>query len=230
MSLVEQIWKLKLSRDEYFAIVNKKNPTKRLRDTDHILPWGLDPFIVRTTMAQHMIVLTAIVASVAVDPMDAGPLSAGLYFLGGFALWPFYEYFVHKYVLHILPERVLPGWRVIQILHFLVHGYHHLRPSDTTHLMWPPIPVLCAIYALFRGWSLILGAGPAWQLCGGILLGNFIYDCAHFIVHDPPGWERVRKWRIVQFLKSKHLQHHFMHPRPQPPYGVLHPWVDALLE
>lgn len=229
-SLVAQLWRLRLTREEYFAIINRDNPQKRLVMEPHtdcaILPWRLDSFVMRTSMPQHMVLLAFIVAAL----LFSEARMPGV-FAAGFCLWPVYEYGLHKYALHVLPEKVLPGWRVVQVAHFMVHGYHHLRPSDTTHLMWPPAPVLLLFAAIFWSWAQLLGDGDvAANLTLGLMLGNFVYDCAHFLVHSPSGWEWLTDTALIRRLRRLHLKHHFKKPSPQPPYGVLHPWIDDLLE
>jgi dihydroceramide fatty acyl 2-hydroxylase len=134
--------------------------------------------------------------------------------LGGYAFWTIAEYWGHRVLFHWQPPGKL-GARI----HFLVHGVHHVHPSDPLRLVMPPLlsaPLMIAGYFLLR-----LVCGPVFVLpvAAGFISGYIGYDMVHFHIHNRMprrGWER--------FLRRNHMSHHFRDSSRG--YGVSAPWWD----
>lgn len=215
--LLPQVWAGRWATRDYIALVESGGGEGRkgLRSA-HILPAGLD-WVVRTTVLGHLWLLVALVAAAWLGgPVQWRSLAVG------FAWWPLWEYAIHRYLLHELVPLIPDGCAALHCAHFVVHGYHHMFPSDVTHLMWPPAPVLGIAYSVYR--VLALGVSPeaAWSKTLGLFLGNFLYDYVHYLCHTNA------RAPLLSHLRRLHLRHHFVKPSG-PPYGVLHPWVDVVV-
>ena len=78
-----------------------------------------------------MVVYGPIVAVLAVwSLLHAGAAVTVGGLLGGYVFWTLVEYFGHRYIFHWEPPGKL-GAR----LHFLIHGVHHIYPSDPLRLV-----------------------------------------------------------------------------------------------
>jgi len=114
--------------------------------------------------------------------------------------WNFFEYQLHKHLFHMKPKTQLT-----QLIHFLLHGYHHLYPTDRLRLTFPPVPaaiIAVAIYYLC-GISLLpiqYGIG----IMASITLGYVYYDLMHYYLHHAPP-----KFLYAKELKTHHLYHHY---------------------
>ncbi len=161
-----------------------------------------------------MVVYGPIVAVLAVwSLLHAGAAVTVGGLLGGYVFWTLVEYFGHRYIFHWEPPGKL-GAR----LHFLIHGVHHIYPSDPLRLVMPllmsvPIVSLAALVIL----SACGEAGVA--VLAGFIAGYVGYDMAHYHVHHGvirTGWGR--------WLKRAHMLHHFR--QPERGFGVSAPWWD----
>jgi dihydroceramide fatty acyl 2-hydroxylase len=134
--------------------------------------------------------------------------------LGGYAFWTICEYWGHRVLFHWQPPGKL-GARI----HFLVHGVHHVHPSDPLRLVMPPLlsaPLMIAGYFLLR---LICGPLFVLPVAAGFISGYVGYDMVHFHVHNRiprRAWERA--------LRRNHMSHHFRDSTKG--YGVSAPWWD----
>ncbi|MEE9208086.1 MAG: sterol desaturase family protein, partial [Gemmatimonadota bacterium] len=132
------------------------------------------------------------------------PIIAGLVGLGVIA-WTFVEYCLHRFIFHFGPTNIRP----VRVLLFLMHGYHHEFPSDTSRLVAPPImgwPIAAVLTLVF--WSVF---GIYWQaLLAGTFVGYLAYDWMHYYTHHgrPKG-------RFGKFMRRFHMEHHFKNASTQ---------------
>jgi len=121
--------------------------------------------------------------------------------LFGYIAWTLTEYFGHRYLFHTvfnLPFGLGPRFQ------FLIHGVHHIYPSDPLRLVMPPLlsaPIMLIALSLIR---LLFGATLAWPVLAGFIAGYVLYDCVHFWTHH--GQPRSDFARMVKRL---HMLHHF---------------------
>ena len=136
----------------------------------------------------------------------------------GYVIWTFAEYVFHRWVFHT----EFPG-ELGQRLHFLLHGVHHVHPSDPLRLVMPP---LMSAPLMLLGWIVvraIFGAPAAYPVEAGFLLGYVLYDEIHYHIHH-----RVPRTKLEQTLRRLHLLHHFRDPARG--YGVSAPWWDTVFK
>ena len=94
--------------------------------------------------------------------------------------WTLTEYFGHRFVFHTvfaLPFGLGPRFQ------FLIHGVHHIYPSDPLRLVMPPLlsaPIMLIALTLIR---LVFGGAFAWPMLAGFIAGYVLYDCVHFWTH-----------------------------------------------
>eukprot|EP00835_Amoeboradix_gromovi_P005222 NODE_472_length_8038_cov_0.413150.p3 type:complete len:292 gc:universal NODE_472_length_8038_cov_0.413150:7888-7013(-) len=123
----------------------------------------------------------------------------------GIVLWSFIEYVLHRFVFHC--DKYLPDNGYFIVLHYLLHGIHHLHPMDPLRLVMPPILTLIYSSILFS-FSLIFIPFPyVYGLYAGTKLGYVIYDVTHYWLHHLQ-WNNS----YFLFLKSYHLKHHYKNP------------------
>lgn len=117
--------------------------------------------------------------------------------LAGIVVWTLFEYAVHRFVFH-LPIRSAVGRRLI----FLLHGNHHLDPSDPYRNVMP-IGASLTLAGLF--WLLFRAASPSEgpALFLGFVIGYVLYDGTHLACHQfrMPG-------SLLGSVKRHHLRHH----------------------
>ena len=128
--------------------------------------------------------------------------------------WSFMEYVLHRFVFHYEGES---AWS--RKIHFLIHGIHHVDPSDPTRLVMPPLGGIVVAAILFPFFRMFLG--PIWvePFFAFFLVGYLIYDYTHFAVHHFKPMTRFGK-----MLKNHHMQHHFVDPNSR--WGVSSPVWD----
>mmetsp|Transcript_41764 Transcript_41764/g.90613 ORF Transcript_41764/g.90613 Transcript_41764/m.90613 type:complete len:260 (+) Transcript_41764:118-897(+) len=130
----------------------------------------------------------------------------GPYMGTGFVLWSLIEYLLHRFLFH-MPERIIHCNRWVTMLHFLIHGCHHLLPMDPMRLVFPPIPaaiISCGVYSVFRT---IVTTPYAMVMLAGSLLGYISYDLTHYYLHHAS--VRGSHFRT---MKTYHLAHHYKNP------------------
>jgi dihydroceramide fatty acyl 2-hydroxylase len=132
----------------------------------------------------------------------------------GYAIWTLTEYLGHRYLFHA----EFPGKWGARI-HLLIHGVHHVHPSDPLRLVMPPLlsgPIMLAAFLVAR---LIFGVPFGYPALMGFIIGYLGYDMVHYYVHhaDPKTW-------LGLTLRRLHMLHHFRdHERG---YGVSAPYWD----
>ena len=150
--------------------------------------------------------------------MTLGRVDASAYMgllLLGLLTWTLFEYSLHRFIFHWKTES-----SVIQSVVFVVHGNHHIDPSDPRRNMMPPIvsvPVSAAIWA-----ALLLIMGPMGSIVFlGFAIGYVLYDSIHYACHQLP----MRRG-VLRHLRRHHIRHH--HARIDGNYattGILWDWV-----
>ena len=144
---------------------------------------------------------------------------AGLVALGlviGYLGWTLTEYFGHRYLFHTvfpLPFGLGPRFQ------FLIHGVHHIYPSDPLRLVMPPLlsgPIMLIALGVCR---LIFGPSFAWPVLAGFIAGYVIYDCVHYWTHHGQPTSEFGK-----HVKRLHMLHHFRDAEKG--FGVHAIWWD----
>jgi sterol desaturase/sphingolipid hydroxylase (fatty acid hydroxylase superfamily) len=125
------------------------------------------------------------------------PLAIGLILLG-VAFWTLFEYFMHRVVFHLKLKSQL-GQKLV----FLMHGNHHVDPSDSYRNLMPPlvsVALLGAFWALF----LVL-LGPAGSVVFiGFAVGYVTYDSVHYACHQYP-----MRGPLLGRMRQHHSRHHY---------------------
>ena len=132
----------------------------------------------------------------------------------GYVLWTLSEYVCHRWLFHT----EFPGAFGARI-HFLLHGVHHVHPSDPLRLVMPllmSLPLMTLAYVVI---SALFPAPYTFVIAGGFLIGYVQYDEIHFHIHH-----RTMRTPWELWLRKLHLLHHFRDPLRG--YGVSAPWWD----
>ena len=146
-------------------------------------------------------------------------LGLGLLLLGlviGYVAWTLTEYLGHRYLFHTvfpLPFGLGPRFQ------FLIHGVHHIYPSDPLRLVMPPLlsaPIMLIALTIIR---LIFGAAFGWPVLAGFITGYVIYDCVHYWTHHGQPTSDFGK-----LVKRLHMLHHFRDAEKG--FGVHAIWWD----
>jgi sterol desaturase/sphingolipid hydroxylase (fatty acid hydroxylase superfamily) len=136
--------------------------------------------------------------------------------LGGIGIWTLTEYWLHRLVFHWEPDHPI-GSR----LHFIIHGIHHDHPNDKLRLVMPPAVSIPLAALFFGGFLLLFGAGEAYPLFAGFILGYLLYDYTHYYLHH-----FVPRSALGKRLREQHMRHHFQDHRFG--YGVSSPLWDVV--
>ena len=152
----------------------------------------------------------------AMTVQDFGAVFFGV--LIGYLAWTLTEYFGHRFLFHTvfpLPLGLGPRFQ------FLIHGVHHIYPSDPLRLVMPPLlsaPIMLIALAIIRP---LFGAAFCWPVLAGFIAGYVVYDCVHFWTHH--GQPKSELGRLVRRL---HMLHHFRDATKG--FGVHAIWWDYL--
>jgi len=123
--------------------------------------------------------------------------SIGLVLLG-LLIWTLFEYVMHRFIFHLKMKSDFGGWLI-----YLVHGNHHVAPSDPYRNIMPPIvSVLIAgmVWAVFR-----MLVGPTGSvLFLGFAIGYVVYDGIHYACHQLP-----MRGPVLRQLRRHHIRHHY---------------------
>jgi len=118
---------------------------------------------------------------------------------GPFA-WNFFEYQIHKRIFHMRPKN-----QPTQLLHFLLHGYHHIYPTDPLRLTFPPIPCALITIIIYYGCGIYLLPLPySIGAITGLIVGYIYYDLMHYYLHHSSP-----EFLFTKELKTHHLYHHY---------------------
>jgi len=123
-----------------------------------------------------------------------------LFMITGPVTWNFFEYELHKKVFHMNPSNFYT-----RIIHFLLHGYHHIAPMDHLRLTFPPVPaaIIGSFIYIFAG-IIFLPLHLSLSIMGGIITGYVYYDLMHYYLHHAPP-----EFSLAKELKIHHLYHHY---------------------
>jgi dihydroceramide fatty acyl 2-hydroxylase len=167
----------------------------------------LTPVIVYTPIILGLLVYSAAIQGEA-------EITLGLVI--GYVAWTLTEYFGHRYLFHTvfpLPFGLGPRFQ------FLIHGVHHIYPSDPLRLVMPPLlsaPIMLIAFTLIR---LLFGPISTWPVLAGFIGGYVAYDCVHYWTHH--GQPKSQLGHLVRRL---HMLHHFRDPTKG--FGVHAIWWD----
>lgn len=148
-------------------------------------------------------------------PRMSVPALLGMIVLG-YVIWTFCEYLFHRYLFHWEP----PG-KIGERIHFLLHGVHHVHPSDPLRLVMPPLMSVPMIVIAWFVATLLFGVDFRLPAMAGFIIGYVIYDEIHFHIHHRPP-----RTKIEATLRRLHMLHHFRDPDRG--YGVSAPWWDTI--
>eukprot|EP01100_Stratorugosa_tubuloviscum_P010465 TRINITY_DN449_c0_g1_i1.p1 TRINITY_DN449_c0_g1~~TRINITY_DN449_c0_g1_i1.p1 ORF type:complete len:348 (-),score=128.34 TRINITY_DN449_c0_g1_i1:98-1141(-) len=138
------------------------------------------------------------------------------WFITGLFGWITFEYFFHRCIYHWVP----PPYFLTNVLHFLLHGCHHLIPMDSDRLVAPPL----LSGAIVSPGLLLLYVMPLhiWQMFfSGFGIGYICYDLTHYFVHfvqPSSGYAKM--------IKRNHMKHHYKDHNLN--YGVSNPLYDYI--
>ena len=140
-------------------------------------------------------------------------------FIFGVLFWTFAEYILHRYVFHWVTEA---DWS--QRFHFIMHGAHHLYPTDKERLLMPPVPGFMMAGILFGFYycifwllgipDLTFGFFPGFFT--GYLMYSFVHRATH-VMKAPKGFKNL--W-------LHHNLHHYKYPEKA--YGVSSTFWDRV--
>ncbi|KAL9643534.1 hypothetical protein ABK040_010148 [Willaertia magna] len=152
----------------------------------------------------------------------------------GFFIWFVLEYGIHKYIYH-WDSIAKPGFYIGNILHFLLHGFHHKVPMDKDRLV-APIPLFMILSSPFVLLAVkLFPATMAYAAIAGGFLGYVYYDMHHYWLHHAANAVRApepfrsffltKRW---QTLKTHHFIHHFAPGGELTNYGISNRIVDIV--
>ncbi len=145
---------------------------------------------------------------------------ASLIAAAGVVGWTLVEYLLHRFVFHL--DRWFPA---AQSFCFLMHGCHHVDPSDGGRDVMPLIASVPAFGAVLGAAIWIAGEAQGLVFCGAFALAYLTYDLMHYGFHQWP-----LRGRLGTYLKRHHLIHHFRDDSRD--FGVTSPiwdWVFRTL-
>jgi len=145
--------------------------------------------------------------------LGAGAVAGGVVL--GYVGWTLTEYLGHRYLFHTvfpLPFGLGPRFQ------FLIHGVHHIYPSDPLRLVMPPLlsaPIMLIALTITR----LLFGSFCWPVLAGFICGYVLYDWVHFWTHHSAPTSEFGK-----LVKRLHMLHHFRDPTKG--FGVHAFWLD----
>mmetsp|Transcript_14529 Transcript_14529/g.38869 ORF Transcript_14529/g.38869 Transcript_14529/m.38869 type:complete len:345 (-) Transcript_14529:1079-2113(-) len=169
-------------------------------------PWYL-PLLFWIPIA--LLILAQYFSSVALDlPRFVATTAAGIIF------WLLFEYSLHRWAFH---AKSTSYWG--NIVHFLIHGHHHITPMDDNRVVFPPVPALLFASPIWVGALRLFGYADGYAFLLGFLIGYLNYDMTHYWIH-----QRVPRSDYVRWHKTRHVYHHYHEPGCN--YGISHPLFD----
>jgi 4-hydroxysphinganine ceramide fatty acyl 2-hydroxylase len=126
-----------------------------------------------------------------------------LTFVFGILLWSLGEYLLHRYAFHF--EKRIPQHPWFIMLHFVIHGVHHLIPLDTDRLVFPPVLGLATLIPVYSLITFIFPGNFGRVVSAGFGFGYMCYDVMHFHLHHstPPSTH-------FKEMKRYHIKHHYV--------------------
>jgi sterol desaturase/sphingolipid hydroxylase (fatty acid hydroxylase superfamily) len=125
------------------------------------------------------------------------PTATGLLFIG-VVLWTLYEYVMHRFVFHLKLRSEFGRWVI-----FLMHGNHHVDPTDNDRNLMPPVVSLVLLGSFWCVFLLILGKAGS-VVFVGFAIGYVLYDSVHYACHQFP-----MRGPVLGRLRRHHIRHHY---------------------
>lgn len=123
-----------------------------------------------------------------------------MWFTGGLLFWTFTEYIMHRFVFHLESNN-----KIMNAVHFALHGYHHDNPNDANRLFMPPLPAVLILSLFFGLFYLVMGT-KAFYFLPGFEFGYLIYSYVHYCIHT----RKAPKY--LEQLWHHHIHHHYKDP------------------
>mmetsp|Transcript_6086 Transcript_6086/g.25669 ORF Transcript_6086/g.25669 Transcript_6086/m.25669 type:complete len:199 (+) Transcript_6086:576-1172(+) len=110
---------------------------------------------------------------------------------------------------------------VMNIIHFLIHGHHHITPMDANRAVFPPVPALIVGGPIWALMHKTLGVRIAYPILLGFVIGYLVYDMTHYYIHFGDCDNSFLKNQ-----KSRHIHHHYLQPNIN--FGISNPLFDVV--
>ena len=125
-AILRQIYRSGISKEQYLKFIHTPrhfNKSVRLFESDFLEFFSLTPWFVIPIVWLPVCIMLFYTGLQGLSLMNAL-----LYAVGGILAWTLLEYSIHRFLFHI--DDMLPAHPVALVLHFLLHGVHHLFPMD----------------------------------------------------------------------------------------------------
>lgn len=121
----------------------------------------------------------------------------------GLGIWIFVEYVLHRFVFHMKTNS-----RLSNMVHFLIHGIHHLTPNDSNRMTFP---VHFSVIIGLLLWNICMSFQHVVPTMRFILIGftegYLLYDTIHAQIHlHPLAFSRIPTMKL---LVKHHFKHHY---------------------
>jgi 4-hydroxysphinganine ceramide fatty acyl 2-hydroxylase len=133
-----------------------------------------------------------------------------MYLLIGGLSWCLLEYTLHRFIFHMKTKSF-----GMNILHFCLHGYHHIAPMDPFRLTFPPVPAILIGVILYASISPFLSLPASISILAGTTIGYICYDLEHYALHHS---DFLNSFRYYKNMKKHHLYHHYKNENSN--YGI----------
>lgn len=161
-------------------------------------------------------------ASIALDINQ--PLLMCLWLMCVF-LWTLVEYSLHRFVFHL--DESLPNHKLAIMLHFALHGIHHLIPMDRMRLVFPPAAASIIVALIWTMLSVVLPHSVVCLVVSGGLVGYVMYDLMHYFLHHGVNSSiLLTDNSFIRMMRSQHLYHHYTNHHEG--YGITLPVWDKV--
>ena len=198
--LLPQMWKSNFTKDFYLDEVHRPRHCGD-KSADIFGVWFLEPFS-KTPWWLIPIIWLPVVGFLLSRGYELVSLPAFIIIvLIGLVEWTLLEYGIHRFVFHL--DDYVPPYKVFYILHFLMHGVHHLLPMDNYRLVMPPALFCILATPFYLLYFNVLPLGIAYTLLGANILGYVYYDLCHYAMHH------AELPDFLHPLKKHHIEHHY---------------------
>lgn len=196
-------------------------PVKALEALSHYPWWYI--WIVWTPVMLYNILAGFSACREVSSTLSAALATSAFSYVAGVLTWTATEYVLHRWVFH--HEVSTPGGNVF---HYFAHGIHHLIPTDSTRLTFPPVFAVVLAVLFFYGFraaitSLFAASTLSHHLYfAGFMLGYVMYDTMHYFFHHTDFNNK-----IFRRLKAAHMNHHYKNEFAN--FGVSSPIWDFVM-
>ena len=160
----------------------------------------------------HIVFVPVVILSliIGIYYMNMSLGAAALTFVGGVFFWTLFEYFMHRFMFHEFSH--VSG---LSHLHYVIHGMHHVYPTDPYRVIFPPFLSILVGGLLAGILALILPLTWFFGVLAGFIAGYCWYEFVHYASHHI-------KWKtlLLKRLKRHHLLHHHNEAYKDKNYGV----------